>query len=75
MYYPFYIIYLLVLPTLESIPQIKLNTIDNNFDLPKIRIQRSTCTTIKLAQSARQVKTALKTKGILRVLPTLSSIQ
>ena len=29
MYYPFYIIYLHLLPTLDSIPQIKLNTIDS----------------------------------------------
>ena len=59
MYYPFYIIYLHLLPTLDSIPQIKLNTIDSDFDLPKIRIQGSTCTTINLAQSARQAKIAL----------------
>ena len=56
---PFCIIYLHVLPTLDSISQIKLNTICSNFDLPKIRIQRSTCTTINLARSARQVKIAL----------------
>ena len=59
MYYPFYIIYLHVLPTLDSIPQIKLNTIDSNVDLPKIIIQRSLCTTINLAQSSKQVKIAL----------------
>ena len=72
MYYPFYIIYLHVLPTLDSIPQIKLNTTGSNFDLPKIRIQRSTCTTINLARSARQVTKEIY--GVVRVLPTLSSI-
>ena len=64
-----------VLPILVSIPKIKLNTIDCIFELPKIRIQRSTCTTIHLALSARKVKIALKTKGILGVVRILAQDQ
>ena len=69
MYYPSVVH---VLPILVSIPKIKLNTIDCIFELPKIRIQRSTCTTIHLALSAKKVKIALKTKGILGVVRILA---
>ena len=65
-----------VLPILVSIPKIKLNAIDCIFELPKIRIQRSTCTTNHLALSARKVKIeALKTKGILGVVRILAQDQ
>ena len=64
-----------VLPIVLSIPKIKLNAIDCIFELPKIRIQRSTCTTIHLALSASKVKIALKTKGILGVLRILAQDQ